>query len=410
MTTKSSNNESSSSKTIFVVALLIAVFAAAVIDVVIPITIVDIAKTFKVLPGTVAQLDSLIAISSVVTALLLAAFGAQLRYKLLVMIGTLLIAFCALGLFLAPNFLATQLAVILNGIGSVLIIVTAQTFIGNSYPIDKRAKAIGWVAAAGTLANAVGSPIIGFMTGIGGWRSVLVWFMLPVSLFSFVFVFLAFPRNKLQPALNIKKEPLLTGVKVVLASKSAVACLITAFLGNAFALGGAVLEVTFLRQVFLVPPGLASLMGPLIGLSLITGGAVIGGHIVNHVGRKRLTVIALFSAGLLTLLSFFMRDLIIFLALRWTAAPLIGVLAAAATNLTLEQVPKFRGATMALSSAFVGVGTAVGITVAGAVLNGYVNPVIGFEALGLTVGAFAFAGVLINLLFARDPLEPHAFN
>ena len=83
----------------FVVVLLVAVFAAAIIDVVIPISILDIAETFNVLPGTVAQLSSLIAIVSVITALLLAVFGARFRYKSLLMIGLLFIAFCALGLF-----------------------------------------------------------------------------------------------------------------------------------------------------------------------------------------------------------------------------------------------------------------------------------------------------------------------
>ena len=173
MTTATSTVARPSPKMMLVLALLIAVFAAAVIDVVIPITILDIAKTFSILPGTVAQLDSFIAIASVATALLLAGFGARFRYKSLVIIGILFIAFCAIGLSLAPTFSIAQLIIPLNGIGSVLIVVTAQTFIGNSYPLNKRAKAIGWVAAAGTLANAVGSPIIGFMTGIGGWRSMI---------------------------------------------------------------------------------------------------------------------------------------------------------------------------------------------------------------------------------------------
>src|SRR4030067_593940 len=220
MTTSPSTIGQPSPKIIFVVALLVAVFAAAVIDVVIPITIVDIAETFSVLPGTVAQLDSFIAIASVVTALLLAGFGARFRYKSLVIIGLLFIAVCALGLFLAPTFPLAQLIVPLNGIGSVMIVVTGQTVIGNSYPLDNKAKAIGWVAAAGTLANAVGAPIIGFMTGIGGWRSVLVWFMLPVAVVSLIFVFLVFPYNLPEPQLNIKKEPFMKGFKQVFTNKS----------------------------------------------------------------------------------------------------------------------------------------------------------------------------------------------
>src|SRR4030067_2259339 len=104
MTTSPSTIGQPSPKIIFVVALLIAVFAAAVIDVVIPITILDIAETFSILPGTVAQLDSFIAISAVVTALLLAGFGVRFRYKALVMIGLLFIAASAIGLFLSPTF------------------------------------------------------------------------------------------------------------------------------------------------------------------------------------------------------------------------------------------------------------------------------------------------------------------
>jgi predicted MFS family arabinose efflux permease len=71
----------------------------------------------------------------------------------------------------------------------------------------------------------------------------------------------------------------------------------------------------------------------------------------------------------------------------------------------IEQVPQFRGTAMSLSQAFVGVGTAVGTAVAGAVLNLYANATIGFQMLGLTVAGFAFAGAFINLFFARDPIR-----
>ena len=389
----------------FVVVLLVAVFAAAIIDVVIPINILDIAETFSILSGTVAQLNSIIAITSVVTALLLAFFGAGFRYKSLLMIGILFIAFCALGLFLAPSFPIAQLVVPLNGIGSVMIVVTAQTFIGNSYPLAKKAKAIGWVTAAGTLANAVGAPIIGFMTGIGGWRISLIWFMLPTAILSLIFAFLAFPYNLSQPLFTVNTEPFTRGLKKVLSNKSAVACLVATFFGTSSLFGGVVFEVTFLRQIFSVTPGFAALMGTLVGTALISVGAVVGGHIVTRIGRKRLAVTAGFSAGLVTLLAYFMQNLGAFLSLRWISAFLIGVTVAAASNLMLEQVPQFRGTMMSLSSAFSGLGTAVGIAVVGAVLNLYVDATTGFQALGLTVGAFGFAGTFVYIFFAREPVQ-----
>jgi predicted MFS family arabinose efflux permease len=397
-------------KIIFVVSLLVAVFAAAVIDVVIPINTLDIAHTFNILPGTVGQLDSIIAIASVAAALMLGAFGAKFKYKSLVMIGVLFIAIYDLGLFLAPTFPIVQLIVPLNGIGSVMIVVTAQTFIGNSFTLDKKAKAIGWVVAAGAFANAVGAPIIGFTTGIEGWRSVLIWFMFPVAVVSLIFVFLVFPFNLPEPQLNAKKEPFMRGFKQVLTNKSAVACLAAAFFGNAFWFGGAFFEVTLLRQMFSVSPGLAALIGPLAGIMFVSAGAIVGGNVVNRVGRKRLTVVAIFSAGLFVLLSYFMPDLWVRQALRWIASALFGVMVAAASNLMLEQVPRFRGTAMSLSSAFGGVGTAVGVFVAGAVLNLYLGATIGFQAVGLTVSAFAFAGTLIILFFARDPIRNPALE
>lgn len=390
---------------VFVVALLVAVFAAAVLDVVIPITILDIAKTFDVLPGTVAQLDSLIAITSVATALLLAGFSSRFQYKSLVMIGIVFIAACDIGFFLAPTFLTAQLIVPLNGIGSVIIVATAQTFIGNSYPLDKKAKAIGWVAAAGTLANTIGSPIIGFMTGIGGWRSVFIWFMLPIAIFSLIFVFLVFPHKTPQPQVNSKKEPLTRGLKQVLSNKSAVACLLSTFFGTAFGFGALIFEVTYLRQIFSVSPGYAALIGPMAGTAIITVGAIMGGHVVNRIGRKRLTVVATIFAGLLLLVSFFIQDLSLFLAIHYLASIFIGITIAAGSNLILEQVPAFRGTTMFLNSAFNGLGIASGITLTGLVINSFANPIAGFQALGLTVGALAFTGALVTLFFAKDPIK-----
>jgi MFS family permease len=218
-------------------------------------------------------------------------------------------------------------------------------------------------------------------------------------------VLLFFPLNLPETQLNIKKEPFMKGFKQILTNKSAVACLISAFLTNAAVFGGNVFEVTLYRQLFSVSPAFATLIGPTAGTALITVGAVIGGHTVNRVGRKRLMVIASFLAGMFTLISYFVPDLWMRVALRWTASILGGASLAAFANLMIEQVPLFRGTSMSLSSAFSGVGTAVGIYIAGAVLNFYVNPMTGFQALGLTVSAFSLVATLVVLFFAKDPVK-----
>ena len=148
------------------------------------------------------------------------------------------------------------------------------------------------------------------------------------------------------------------------------------------------------------------MIGPLAGLMLITVGALVGGHLVNCVGRKRLTVVAILSAGVFTLLSYFMWNLSVFLAFFTLAGRVFyRYTAAASSNLTLEQVPQSRGTVMSLSSAFGGVGTAVGIAVAGTVLNLFVDATIGFQTVGLTVGIFASIGSSVIFFFAKDPVR-----
>jgi len=215
----------------------------------------------------------------------------------------------------------------------------------------------------------------------------------------------AIPLNLPAQQLNTTKESFLRGFKQILTDKSAVACLVSVFLTSAAVFGGNVFEVTLYRQIFSASPSFATLIGPTMGIALITLGAVIGGHIVNSVGRKRLTVVASFLAGIFTLLSYFVPDLWMRVALRWTASIFGGVSMGAFANLMIEQAPLFRGTAMSLSSAFSGVGTAVGIGIAGTIVNLYANPSMGFQALGLAMGSLAIVAVLVILSFAKDPVK-----
>ena len=195
------------------------------------------------------------------------------------------------------------------------------------------------------------------------------------------------------------------GFTKVLTNKSAVACLVSAFLTNAAVFGGNVFEVTLYRQLFSVSPGFATLIGPTAGIALITVGAVIGGHTVNRIGRRRLMVVTSFLAGMFTLFSYFAPDLWMRVALRWIASIFGGISMAAFANLMIEQAPLFRGTAMSLFSAFSGVGTAIGISIAGTIVNLYANPSIGFQALGLAMGSLAIVAVLVTLSFAKDPVN-----
>ncbi|MCW4004585.1 MAG: hypothetical protein NWE95_11810 [Candidatus Bathyarchaeota archaeon] len=56
----------------------------------------------------------------------------------------------------------------------------AFSIIGDFYSLGERAKAVGWIAASGEgIAFIIAAPLIGVISDIGNWCSVLLGFALP---------------------------------------------------------------------------------------------------------------------------------------------------------------------------------------------------------------------------------------
>src|SRR4030067_2310946 len=136
-------------KKLFLSALAFAVFAAAVIDVMLPLLLTDVAKTFQVQVGTASTISSISAIVGVAVGLLMAVLSVRFRHKPLLLLGVFFISAAALGTYLAPTFLSLQIVYSLNGVGSVMVGAIALALIGESYPLERGGKAVGWVCVGG---------------------------------------------------------------------------------------------------------------------------------------------------------------------------------------------------------------------------------------------------------------------
>jgi predicted MFS family arabinose efflux permease len=77
-----------------------------------------------------------------------------------------------------------------------------------------------------------------------------------------------------------------------------------------------------------------------------------------------------------------------------------GMVATAANSLTLEQIPRLRGALMSVDAAAVNLGSALGAAVGGVALIAF-----GYEALGLSLGLLCIVGALVVSLLAIDPTK-----
>jgi MFS family permease len=133
------------------------------------------------------------------------------------------------------------------------------------------------------------------------------------------------------------------------------------------------------------------------------------GLLVNSVGRKRLLVGAAIPAVIFSVLgyplSIFISNVWVVLAFQFLASFIGGFTTTAGSTLYLEQVPKFRGTMMSLTSSFRGIGGAIGVILGGTLLNVINNPVIGYSVAVVTLGAIGLVGTTNIILFAKDPVK-----
>ena len=389
---------------LFVPSLAFSVFATGKLDVLASLFLVDIAVTFfgtadRTAVGAASQIVALSSIAAIVFGLLNGILSVRSKHKTLLIFGSLCIVIGALGCFLAPNFLIMQVFYPFDGIGSVTVGAMTFALIGELLPLEKRGKAIGYVAAAGMLAAAIGFPMAGILSGIGGWRSVLLLYVLPISILGLGLALYGIPSMPSQKHKDENgREAYLRSFRQVLLNKSAAACLF----GNMFLHAAGVwsfFAATFWRQQYLLPTETVAAIT--LGVTLVfAAGSLLGGRLVNRVGRKRLVVLTWSLRSLLIPLIVFVPDFWAALATSFLATLVGGIAMTAGPSLTLEQAPRSRGTMMSINTVFGSIGGAIGASLGGIALSQS-----GYLALGVTFGILGFTAVLVISLLAKDPCK-----
>jgi MFS family permease len=248
-------------------------------------------------------------------------------------------------MYFAPNFLTAQIFYSLNGVGSVIVAVMAPTLIAEIYPMNKKAIRISWVVSTAWIAVLVANPVTGFLTvsgAVSNWRNSLLWFLLPVTVLCSILVIFLVPSTTSRS--QAEKEPFMDGFRKVLGNRSACACLANNFLAGVW-LAAMIFPAAFVADVFGASPSLRGMIA-LIGLGALVAGTLLGGYLVNPIGRKNLMVVSAVSALLLSVLSYAITIIVpnmwLSIGIRSVAGFLGGLVFVAAPNMYLEQVPKYR--------------------------------------------------------------------
>ena len=359
--------------------------------------LIDIASTFEVSVGVMGQINTPYYVVAVIFALFMGVLSVRFRHKSLLMVGLLSISISALGCFWASNFNLMLISYSLSGMGTAMVWPMSITLIGEHLPLDRRTNAIGWIVASGALSYVIGALVIGFIADLGGWRLVLLGFVLPVSLAGLFLAFIGLPFTSRSRQPVTSKTAYLGSFKDVLSDRSAIACLAGNILRSIAFMAILLYGISFFREQFSILTGSASVV-MLVAASFYTLGSLACDRLVSSFGRKPSTVSTTLLGGVFAIAFAYLPNLWLSLTLFFLGSWFFGMGASASNSLTLEQVPKFRGTMMSLTSSAQSLGSALGAAIGGSMLILY-----NYRIMGTTLGALGILAAIVFYFLSIDP-------
>ena len=317
--------------------------------------LIDIGNTFNTPVGISGQIRTASSAIGIIVALAMGFLSMKYKHKTLLATGLFIYSIFAVTCALAPNFSIMMGVYALSGLGFALVTPMVGTLIGELIPVEKRTSVIGYTIAGLALFYVIGSLLSSYIAKLAGWRWVFMGLVFPVSALSLILAVKAIPSKKsISTAGGV--SDIRAGFKAMLSNRSAVACVIGTTLGtsawNFYLIYGA----SFWSQQYQVSTGFIAVAMILTALSYIAG-SLLTGRFVKIVGRKPLVVLTVLLVGLVTMVGTYPSTFWYSYFLCIIASLCAGMMITGFTSLTLEQIPRFRGTKMSVSSAATSLGT-----------------------------------------------------
>jgi DHA1 family inner membrane transport protein len=383
--------------TFLVPILVLSNFLLFTISVLISTLLVDFSSTFDVSIGTASQGSLSATLTGLVMGFVVSAISVKFNHKSLLLAGITLYAVGALVLFFAPNFAIAIVAAVLSGAGGTMTGVMIYTLIGDHLPLERRGWAVGLVMSAVMAAFVIVAILSGTIASVAGWRTVLLWFIIPLSLICLVLCAAIIPWKN--PEAQAAGNPSIAkALKKLFTQRSPIACVLSTTL-TAFIAVVPIYAVSYYRIDYSVSPAVGGLFSSVVALGGVFG-AAFGGRLVNRVGRKKLAVTSVFVSGVAAMLFTLIPNMVASVIVWAVSATTAAMTWAGLSSLNLEQVPEYRASMMSIAASFDNTGVAIGVIIGGIVLNLFAN---NFHLLMVILGALAASAAAVLFFFAKDP-------
>jgi predicted MFS family arabinose efflux permease len=345
--------------------------------------------------GLAGQLSTVNSLAEAIVAFLIGILAIKFKHKTLFLVGITCIALSAIGNFFAPSFTVMAAFFDLEGAGSVIVTVVGLTLIGDFIPAKNKSKAVSYTQFSFYLSSIIGPPIVGFLTGLGGWRWAFLFYAVPIAIVSLMVAHVGIPKKLTNEKNDSLKINYVAAFKAVLTNRSAVFCLLAQLLLLGSVVGMYVIALWQQNYGITIAQSSALLMvsGAAIGL-----GGLFAGRIINKFGKKR-SAITFFLIDSILLVSIFQTtDLWSGIIINTLHTFIIGAAFTSLSCLSLDQIPQSRSTMMAMTSLFAKLGN----TIAAAIASFLLLTLGSYETMGFAFGCMAFI-TTITLLFTKEP-------
>jgi len=382
--------------------LLILTLIASYFAVLTPLTLtrlflVDIGDTFGQPVGITGQITTIASLVTVLSAVLGGAWSVRFKHKSLLQLGLIFSSISAIGCFFASNFYMMLITYAISGLGLGMVEPMLYTMVGAHYPLEKRPQAFGWLLIGAVLAF-FNAPIMGFIAENGNWQIVFLSFVFPSVFLSLIVTIKGIPAPPESSDPKSNNVKYWDGFKEISTRFSALACLTGSVLAMSAWQAIALYSIAYFREQFLISIKFGSWIILGTALSYLVG-SQISSRVIKQIGMKPVTVLTIFFGSIFIIAFMNVSHLRLAILFIFLSCLCFRMRATAASSLTLEQVPRFRGSMMSMNSAAWFLGFALGALIGGATLLRF-----NYEMLGIVLGATGFAAALFFLI-VTDPTK-----
>lgn len=379
-------------------SLLLSTFATYPNSVISTLLLLEIGLSFNQPVGVMAQMRTLGSVVGFLSALAMGALSIRFRHKTLLLSGLLILGFSALGSGASPNIAALFALYALSGLGTAMVEPMVSTLVAEHYPVEERSRVLGWMGAGGGLSFIIGGSVVGYIAFTWGWRSAFIGYAMILSLIGLVLASRGIPSGRRRGIAG--EVGILSGFRAVASNRSALACLLGNLLASAMGQGIYLFSISYLKEVRLLSPGLASTVFSASSACFFLGSLACG-WVVGRLGRKRATVSSMLVFSVLTVLYPILPGVWWIVATVMAGHLFAAVQYSASASLSLEQLPGSRGSMMSLHSASSYIGYALGTSVGGLMLL-----YSGWGTLGAVLGGLGLVATATYVILVRDPTTP----